>query len=104
MIWKGTHILIKGPTADNEHQSKNQALGSKELHVELRNRVESRTHIWGSPTLQQDNDPEHTARVAYTQLCVNVFEWPSHSLGLNPVTYFWRNLKMCVCPIQPDRA
>ncbi len=35
---------------------------------------------------------------------VNVLEWPSHSLGLNPVKYFWRNLKMCICPIQPDRA
>ncbi len=29
---------------------------------------------------------------------VNVFEWPSHSLGLNPVKYFWRNLKMCIWP------
>ncbi len=29
---------------------------------------------------------------------VNVLEWPSHSLGLNPIKYFWRNLKMCVCP------
>ncbi len=28
---------------------------------------------------------------------VNVLEWPSHSLGLNAVKYFWRNLKMCVC-------
>ncbi len=36
MIWKGTHILIKGPTADNACQSKNQALGSKELSAELR--------------------------------------------------------------------
>ncbi len=29
---------------------------------------------------------------------VSVLEWPSHSLGLNPVKYFWRNLKMCICP------
>ncbi len=29
---------------------------------------------------------------------VNVLEWPGHSLGLNPVKYFWRNLKMCICP------
>ncbi len=29
---------------------------------------------------------------------VNVLEWPSHSLVLNPVKYFWRNLKMCICP------
>ncbi len=35
---------------------------------------------------------------------VNVLEWPSHSLGLNPIKYFWRNLKMCVCPIHPERA
>ncbi len=35
---------------------------------------------------------------------VNVLEWPSHSLVLNPVKYFWRNLKMCIYPIQPDRA
>ncbi len=36
MIWKGTHVLIKGPTADNAYQSKNQALGSKEQSVELK--------------------------------------------------------------------
>ncbi len=41
MIWKGTHILIKGLTADNAYQSKNQALRSKELPVELRNRFVS---------------------------------------------------------------
>ncbi len=41
MIWKGAHILIKGPTADNAYQSKNQALGSKEQSVELRNRFAS---------------------------------------------------------------
>ncbi len=29
MISKGTHVLIKGPTADNAYQSKKQALGSK---------------------------------------------------------------------------
>ncbi len=29
---------------------------------------------------------------------VNVFEWPSHSLRLNPIKYFWRNLKMSASP------
>ncbi len=28
---------------------------------------------------------------------VDVLEWPNHSLSLNPIKYFWRNLKMCVC-------
>ncbi len=46
MIWKGTHILIKGLTADNAYHSEKQALSSKELHVELRNRFTS-SHIPG---------------------------------------------------------
>ncbi len=29
MIWKETHVLIKGPTADNTYQTKKQALGPK---------------------------------------------------------------------------
>ncbi len=41
MIWKGTHVFIKGLVADNIYQSKNQALRSKELPVELRNRFAS---------------------------------------------------------------
>ncbi len=41
MIWKGTRVLIKGPSADNAYESKNQALGSKEQPVELRNRFAS---------------------------------------------------------------
>ncbi len=41
MIWKGTHVSIKGPTADNAYQSKNQALGTKEQSEELRNRFAS---------------------------------------------------------------
>ncbi len=41
MIWKGTHVLIKGPTDDNAYQSNNQALGSKEQSVKLRNRFAS---------------------------------------------------------------
>ncbi len=40
MIWKGTRVL-KGLTAENAYQSKKQALRSKELPVELRNRFVS---------------------------------------------------------------
>ncbi len=31
MIWEGTHILLKGLTAENAYQSKNQALRSYKL-------------------------------------------------------------------------
>ncbi len=41
MIWKGTHVLIKGLTAENAYQSKNQALRSNKLPVELRDRIAS---------------------------------------------------------------
>ncbi len=46
MIWKGTHVLIKGPTDVNANRSNNQALGSKEQSVEVRNRFAS-SHISG---------------------------------------------------------
>ena len=39
MIWKGTHLSILGPTVDSACQSKNQAMKSKEMSVELRNRI-----------------------------------------------------------------
>ncbi len=41
MIWTGTHVLIKGLAAKNAYQSKNQALRSNKLHVELRDRIAS---------------------------------------------------------------
>ncbi len=50
-------------------------------------------------TFQQDNDPKHT--VAYRQLCER--SWVAQPQpGLEP--NIWRNLKMCIYPIQPDRA
>ncbi len=42
MIWKGTHLSIKGLTADNAYQSENQAMRSKEPPAELRDRIVSR--------------------------------------------------------------
>ncbi len=41
MIWKGTCVLIKGLTAENAYQNKNQALRSNKLPVELRDRIAS---------------------------------------------------------------
>ncbi len=44
----------------------------------------------------------NTQQVWLIHNSVNVFEWPSQSqsqsLSLNLIKYFWRNLKMCVCP------
>ncbi len=42
MIWKDTHVSIKGLTADYAYQSENQAMRSKERPAELRDRTVSR--------------------------------------------------------------
>ncbi len=48
-------------------------------------------------TFQQDSDPKHTTRVAYRQVCE--CPWVAHlQPGIDPIKYFWRNLKMCICP------
>ncbi|CDQ66045.1 unnamed protein product [Oncorhynchus mykiss] len=39
MIWKGTHLSIQGPTVDGACQRKNQATRSKELSVEILDRI-----------------------------------------------------------------
>ncbi len=57
-----------------------------------------RTSDWadGSPSNRTMN--LNTQQEWFKGNSVNVFELPSHSLGLNSIKYFWRNLKMCICP------
>ena len=47
MIWKDTYLSIYGPTVDSACQSKNQAMRSKELSIELRDRIVIEAQIWG---------------------------------------------------------
>ena len=42
MIWKGTHLSIYGPIVDSTCQNTNQAMKSKKLSVDLRDRIVSR--------------------------------------------------------------
>lgn len=56
------------------------------------------------PILKAKVDKQHCSKkvvpciISLRTNSYNFSEWPSHNLDLNPIKYFWRNLKICICP------
>ena len=58
-------------------------------------------------TIQQNNDPKNTEKTTQEWLRdkpLNVLEWHSQNLNLNPIEHLWRIMKIAVLPIQPHRT
>ena len=87
MIWKGTHQSIYSPTVGSVCQSKNHAMWSMQLSVELRDRIVSRHRsgeLWQRsrvPLWRWENIPEGQPSLQNSTNQGVMVEWPdgSHS-------------------------
>ena len=72
--------------------------GAKYREILNENLIESAQDLTGARfTFQQDNNPKHKAKTMQEWLLdksLNVFEWPSQNLDLNPIEHHWRDLKI----------
>ncbi len=82
------------------HQNRRKAQCTKIYRYSLNeNPVQSiQNQTWVEDLLSNRTMTQSTQQEWLIDNSVIVLEWPSHSLSLNPIKCFWRNLKMCVCP------
>jgi hypothetical protein len=72
----------------------------------MRNKI-----LWSDEAKIEYSDPKHTATTTQEWLrdkSLNILEWPSHSLVLNPFEHLKmerpENISAAKLPTQPDRA
>ncbi len=79
-------------------QSRRKAQCTKNIEIALM-KTQSRafrTSVWAEGSLSNRTMTLSTQQEWLIDNSVNVLEWPSQSLGLNPIKYFWRNTELRV--------